>query len=291
MYRVLLLIPCALLFLGAEPAPIPKPSLNTEALDKLGWRLGCQAYTFRKLTLFETLDVLSAMGIRYVELYPGQRLSPQHGDTKCNHDMPQELIDELLAKCKAVNVTPVNYGVVMLPNDEAKSRKVFEFAKKMGMETIVSEPPADALPLIDKLAGEYNIKMAIHNHPKPSKYFEPESVLKVIDGCSDRVGACADVGHWTRSDLSAVECLRKLEGKIISLHFKDVAPETPNKDDVVWGTGKTDIAGVMKELARQKVPGKPLFAIEYETGEGAELIANVSKSVEYFSQVATELTK
>ena len=35
------------------------------ALEQLGWRLGAQAYTFRALTLYETIDTLNALGIKY----------------------------------------------------------------------------------------------------------------------------------------------------------------------------------------------------------------------------------
>jgi hypothetical protein len=105
MHRCLAVLLVCALFVGAEsaqpkPSDIPKPKLDEEALDKLGWRLGCQAYTFRKLTLMDTIDVLQALGIKYIELYPGQVLSESHGKTKFNHDVPQELIDEVLAKCK-----------------------------------------------------------------------------------------------------------------------------------------------------------------------------------------------
>lgn len=50
-----------------------------------------------------------------------------------------------------------------LPNDEAQCRKVFDFAKEMGIETIVSEPPKEAFDLIEKLCEEYKINVAIHN--------------------------------------------------------------------------------------------------------------------------------
>jgi hypothetical protein len=43
----------------------------------------------------------------------------------------------------------------------------------------------------------------------------------------------------------------------------------------------------MTELKRQGI--KPFFAIEYETGQGTELVRNVAMSVEYFSLVATHL--
>jgi sugar phosphate isomerase/epimerase len=196
------------------------------------------------------------------------------------------LVDGLIKKLKDANVTPVLYGVVGLPNDEAQQRKVFEYAKKLGLETIVSEPPADAFELIDKLANEYQINVAIHDHPKPSHYWNPDAVLKVCEGRSRRIGACADIGHWARSELVPAECIKKLEGRIVSLHVKDIDEK---KEDVVWGNGKVDVRAVLVELHRQGA--KPVFSIEYEKGKGDELVANVAKSVEFFNSVVTELAK
>jgi len=253
-------------------------------MEKLGWRLGSQAYTFRKLSLFETIDLLSAMGIRYIEMYPGQRYSPEKADVKADHNMPDELVEQLIAKLKEKNVTPVLYGVVPLPNDEAKSRKVFEFAKKMKLEGIVSEPPLDAIALIDKLAGEYGIKVAIHDHPKPSLYWDCKTVLEATKD-AQHVGACADIGHWRRSGLEPAECVKMLKGKIISSHLKDIDEK---KEDVPWGTGTVGVRAVLEELHRQQAKNI-IFSIEYEKGEGDELIANVAKSVEFFNQVVSEL--
>ena len=270
---------------GQEEKPIPKVKLNEAAMEKLGWRLASQAYTFRKLSLFETIDLLSAMGIRYIELYPGQRFSPQHGDLKHDHNLPAERVDELIAKLQSANVTPVLYGVVGLPNDEAKCRAVFEYAKKLKLEGIVSEPPSAAIGLIDKLAAEYGIPVAIHNHPQPSHYWNPDAVLEATKDAK-HIAACADIGHWRRSDLAPAESIKKLEGKIISLHVKDI---DENKHDVVWGTGKVDVRAVLEELKRQG--GKYIFSIEYEATEGDELIANVAKSVGFFNSVVTDLAK
>jgi sugar phosphate isomerase/epimerase len=274
----------ALVTAVSTAAPPPTTATpNQQALDKLGWRLGCQAWTFRKLSLFETIDLLDALGIRYIEMYPGQRLSPDRPGAKADHNMSEELVHELQEKLKSKNVTPVCYGVVGLSKDEAESRKVFEWAKKMKVETIVSEPPADAIPLIDKLAAEYGITVAIHDHPKPSAWWNCETVLKHTKDAK-HVGACADIGHWRRSGLEPVECVKMLEGKIVSLHVKDIDDK---KEDVIWGTGTVDVRAVLEELHRHKA--KPIFSIEYEKGEGDELVANVAKSVEFFNRVASEL--
>ena len=34
------------------------PRIDNAALDKLGWKLGVQAYTFREMSLEDTLDML-----------------------------------------------------------------------------------------------------------------------------------------------------------------------------------------------------------------------------------------
>ena len=128
---------------------------------------------------------------------------------------------EIKKKLADSGVKLVNFGVCGLL-EGPPSRKTFEFAKDMGIETIVSEPAEDAFDALDKLCEEYEINIAIHDHPKPSHYWNPDTVLKVCKGRSKRIGACADTGHWMRSGLNPIECLKKLEGRIISFHFKDL---------------------------------------------------------------------
>lgn len=258
-------------------------NLNHQALDKLGWRLCCQAWTFRQLSAYETIDTVSRLGIRYIEFYPGQRLSPEQPVLKLDHNLPAERVDAVAARLKEARVRPVNYGVVALPNDEAGARKVFDFAHKLGLETVVSEPPEDAFPLLDRLCEEYRINVAIHDHPKPSRYWNPETVLKVTQGRSKRIGACADTGHWKRSGLVPVECMRMLEGRIISFHLKDL---NEMMQDVPWGSGVCDVVGILKEAGRQKL--RPILSIEYERTSGAELLTNVEKCRDFLNKLAGE---
>ncbi|HEY3412647.1 MAG TPA: sugar phosphate isomerase/epimerase [Armatimonadota bacterium] len=273
---------------GAAPAlpkGVAKPHLNYAAMNKLGWKLSCQAYTFRDMTLFETIDTLQAIGIRYIELYPGQRFSPDN-PASFDHNASPEMIAQLQRKLKAARITAVNYGVVGLDDNEAGDSKVFDFARKMKLITIVSEPPESAMPMLDRLCKEYKINVAIHDHPTPSHYAVPETVLAATKGLSKRVGSCADTGHWYRSGRVPVECLRQLKGRIISLHFKDLDAE---KRDAPWGTGVLDASKMLEELKRQKFRG--VFSIEYESTTGAELVSNVAKCCQFFSDEAVRLTK
>ena len=268
---------------GAQTAPAPK--LNYAAMNKLGWKLSSQAWTFNSKTLFETIETLNKLGIRYIEMFPGQKIS---ADIPAGFDqnVSQENLDKVLAQCKKFNVTPVAFGVTGVPGDEAGARKLFEFGKKLGLLNIVCEPDENAMPMLDKLATEFKINVAIHNHPNPSHYWNPDTVLKVCAGLSNRVGSCSDTGHWPRSGLVPMDCLKKLKGRIIEFHFKDL--DATNGDNP-WGTGVNDAAGMLKEIKAQGFKG--VFSIEYERTGGQELYDNVSKCVVWFSEQATKLAK
>lgn len=254
--------------------------------QKLDWRLGCQTYTFRHFTLFEAIGKNAALGLRYVEAYPGQMLSPEQPTTKFNHLLPQEQLDEVKAKLECAGVTLVNYGVVALP-DEEERQQVFDFAKEMGIETIVCEPPLESLNRVEELCKQYDINAAIHNHPDPSIYWNPDTVVAACKGRSAYIGACADTGHWVRSGVNPLEAMRKLEGRIISLHIKDVDRQGPDAQDVPWGTGVGDVMALLDEVRRQNL--KPVFSIEYEGAGEEDPTPEVAKCVEFYSCVCQGL--
>jgi len=272
---------------AAETAiEVPKIKMNHEAMEKVGFRLAFQAWTFNKLTTFETLDLMQQLGVRYLEIFPGQTLSKDLPGAKTDHNMTDEQIAAFKAKLKSAGVTVVNYGVVGVGKDEKSARPVFEFAKKLGLETIVSEPATDpkVFEMLDKLCQEYGVNLACHDHPKPSPYWDPATVLKLTEGRSKRIGACADTGHWYRSGLVPIDCLKQLKGKIISLHYKDL---NKNKGDVPFGEGLGDAKGQLVELKAQGFKG--VFSIEFERTSGQELVNNVAKCCENFSKMCEEL--
>jgi len=107
-------------------------TMTAQAQDQ--WRLGMQAYSFNRFTFYEAVQKNKALGMRYIEAYPGQKLSADHGDAQFHHNMSPKLALEVKQMLKAQGVTLVNYGVVGLPNNEDECRKVFNFARAMGIE-------------------------------------------------------------------------------------------------------------------------------------------------------------
>ena len=133
------------------------------------------------------------------------------------------------------------------------------FQGVIGIETIDGEPPPEAFDMLEKLCDEYRINIAVHNHAKPSPYWRPETLMKLFQGRSRRIGACCDTGHWARSGLDPLETLRKLQGRILTFDLKDVNSEGVC---VPFGTGKGDIRGILAELRRQRFRG--VIGIEYD---------------------------
>ena len=266
-------------------SPAHAESPGEAAAEKLGWHLATKAYTFRAITLYETIDIAHTMGLKYFELNPTQKLSAEN-PVNTNDTLPPELRAALKAKFAAAGIKVANYGVVKLTADEAADRKIFEFAKDMGIATIVSEPPPEAFDLLDKLTAEYGINVAIHNHPKPSHYWNPQTVLDSIKGHGPRIGACADTGHWPRSGLDPVESIKKLDGHIISLHFKDLNERSAGAHDVIWGTGSSNVKAMLAELHRQGFSG--VFSVEYEYNWTSSM-PDIEESIKYFKKVAAEL--
>jgi sugar phosphate isomerase/epimerase len=260
-----------------------KSKRDDSASEKLGMKLSLQCWTYNRLTFFETADRAAALGVRYLEIFPGQKLKPG-SDEKVSRNMSDEVANEIKKKLNdAGGLKLVAYGVDSIPTDEAGARKTFDWAKKMGLAVLVTETtPNDT---IEKLANEYKIRVALHNHPRT---WPPDQVLKACEGRSKLVGSCSDTGHWMRANFVPVEAMKKLEGRIEHLHFKDLN-DFGQGHDVVWGTGKGDVKGMLTELKRQGYKG--YMSIEYEFGDLAHLDSNLPKCVKYFDETLTELAK
>jgi sugar phosphate isomerase/epimerase len=174
-------------------------------------------------------------------------------------------------------------------NTIAKWKKDFELAKQLNVKYVTAEPAVHQLDMVDSLAGVYGIKVAIHNHWKGnSAYWHPDSVLLALKN-HPNFAACPDLGHWPKSGINPVEGLKKLEGRIIAIHLKDiVAYNNPKLTDVPVGTGVINFPAVFEELKRQKFKGH--IMIERDTKEKPSNLASVIQTVNYYRETLKLLT-
>jgi sugar phosphate isomerase/epimerase len=273
------------------------------AADKLGWKLAVHSYTFNKYSIFDAIDKTAEVGAKYMSVSGGvNRMVDgklQRAPTPTLPDADFAAIQARM-KAKGINTKFVNMGVVKPTTDEAESRKIFEGAKRLGIDVLVAEPETHnkveelgpVMDVCEKLAKEFNIKVAIHNHPGPKNfYWNPDTVLTAVKGRSPLLGVCADVGHYVRSGLDPVACLKKLEGRIIALHFKDLVKDKDAKGkeimhDVPWGTGISNAKAMLAELKRQGFRGA--FCIEYEYN-WEKSVPEITQCVKFFNAACAEL--
>ena len=195
MIKTFLLLAGALL--GAAGLLAQEASSPASPAAKLGWQVSMHAYTFKEFPIAEAIDKTAALGLKYMSLSGTVNLD---GHTKAGTiDLSDEQMGAIRDRLRNAGITLVNMGVVKLPPDEAQSRKVFDFARKWGIPVLVAEPEEPALDLVEKLCKEYNIKVAIHNHPKPSHYWNPETVLAAV---KDRARS------WAPAPIPATGCGR-----------------------------------------------------------------------------------
>ncbi len=278
--------------LGDLPAPtLPSARLTpaTKAQEQLGWRLGMTAYTFHKYTLFEAIDKTKELGLSYFGGLSFQKVS---SDIPKNFDcqLSDKELEQIRLKLDSAGIRLLTHFYAQIPGNEEDCRRVFEFGRKMGIETFISEPPLDALDTIERFCDEYDINLAIHNHGKDQSphYWHPEKILQVCDGRSHRIGVCADVGYWMRSGIDPVEGLRVLGKRLIAIQMHDLDILSKEGHDVPWGTGAGGTETILKEIKRLRV--KPtMFGLEYSY-DWYDSMPEIAQSVDFFNSVSLQLT-
>lgn len=279
--------------LGDLPAPTVPSAWATPAVraqEKLGWRLALTAYTFHKYTLFETIDKTAQLGLPYLEGLSFQKVST---DIPKNFD-PQLSDEELIKireKLDTAGVRLLTYYYGRIPGDEAGCRKVFEFGRKIGIETFLSEPNPKDLDMIERFCNEYQINVALHNHDAKASpnYWRPELILKHCEGRGPRIGACADMGYWMRSGVDPIEGVRLLKGRLLNVQMHDLNEVTPAGTDVPWGTGAGKTEQFLQEVS--KLGLRPTaFGVEYSRN-WLENMPECRECINFFNKTSLRLAK
>ncbi len=246
--------------------------------------MAMQCWTFRKFTFMETLPKVEALGIKILEAFPGQKIYPNKEATM-GPGMSDEDIKAVKDALKKHSITLKAFGVTNFDPSKEAARPTFEFAKTMGIKIIVIEPKYDDYKFIEELVKEYNIKIAVHNHAKPSKYWNPETVLTNVRGLDKRIGVCGDTGHWLRSGIDPVDAIRLCGDRMINMHLKDLDQfGIKEAQDVPFGSGKANVHDILAELTLQGYSGS--LSVEHERGSDAmNPSPPIKKGLEYIESI------
>ena len=249
----------------------------SSTVEAVSFKLGVAGFTFNKRTIDDALAIMQKADVHYL----------------CVKDfhLPFTATDAEIAvfkeKCAAYGVTPYAIGPVYV-KDATKLREQFEFARRLGVGTIVGVPyePTDEkdswskrrgsralLMEVDKLVKEFDVRYAIHNHgpASPDMYPDVEYGWNLVKDLDPRIGFCIDVGWEYGSDKNPAETIRKYGARIYDAHIKNFPPGEKNGGAIPLPRGKIDLVPVFQAFADVGYDG--VCSLEYAKNYEDNLLA------------------
>jgi sugar phosphate isomerase/epimerase len=238
--------------LAAALAWLSVPAL---AADNYDLKIGMQTWTLRNLNFDQVVEFCVKHKIKYLQLIP-------------NHINPNGSKEEWQKKKDILEkngLVPYTFGVAGTSLNKEDNRKLFEFAKFMGMKLVAVEPgDYKILDNLEELAKEYDIKVCIHNHDIKSPYGNPAVVRNLIKHRDARIGVCMDAGWVATTRIDVPKTYREYNGRVYDIHLKDKkvhgGPNGDRWDDTFLGEGDAKLAELFKVLKESKYDG--VLAIE-----------------------------
>lgn len=262
---------------GLALASVPRPALGAvvkaprDPFD--GLKIGLASYSLRKMSLDDVIAVMKKAGVKYVSL------KDVHLPMKSTPEERRETRNKL----EAAGLVLISAGVMYMKNNEGEIRAAFDYARDAGIPTIVAMPNADALDTVEKMAKEYNIRVAIHNHGPTDKNFpSPFDVMAAVKDRDEHMGLCIDVGHTVRIGVDPIAAIEQCSGRLYDFHIKDETAAKPEGKPTEVGRGVIDIVGVLKAL--RNVNYAYHVGLEYEANADAP-VPGVMESYAYMRGV------
>ena len=240
------------------------PTLVAETTPVAGdadLKLTVQTWSFRLFDLDEGIRKTRQAGVRHIEIAGGVKLK---GESKRASQMSADEKKWIRSVLEENEVIAISLGGCQGTPQE------FEFANEMGLKCLQGEPPVENLVNVSQLAEKHQVRFTVHNHPKPSRYWNYKETLERIKDCTPWLGLCPDTGHMTRSGIDPLTAIRELKGKIYNIHLKDLnailSSDNPAEKlhDVPWGTGHGQVEAILNELVAQKVQAPVIIEYEYK---------------------------
>ena len=193
-----------------------------------GIKLAMAGYTLNKFKTDEALAFCERHGFRYLCVK----------NFHLPFDSTAAQVAEFRRKCADRGVTPYGVGPIsMFSADEAT--KYFDYAAALGVDLIVGVPGVKTGPnwkdchsdrtmceVCSKLADEYKMRFAIHNHGRNPKTGNPKlypavpETYELIRDLSPRMGFCVDWAYTFADGLDCADVARTYRDRIFDGHVR-----------------------------------------------------------------------
>ncbi|MSU62429.1 MAG: sugar phosphate isomerase/epimerase [Pedosphaera sp.] len=237
--------------------------------------IGVQTWTLRNLNFDQMVEFSTKHKIKYLELIPG-------------HIDPKSTMEDLKKK-KAIfeknGLVPYSFGVAGTSLNKEENRKLFDFAKFMGMKLLVVEPNDFRIfDSLEELVKEYDIKIAIHNHGIKSMYGNPLVVRTLLKNRDARIGVCLDAGWIASARFDPSKVFKEYEGRVYDIHLKDKKVSSTETGDVAVdtfiGDGNAKLKDFFKTLKEARYSG--VLAIETDN-DLKDPTEHVTKALKFYA--------
>lgn len=241
-------------FAGAALAPGFSSSSSAAENTSPALKLGVASYSLREFSRSLAIKMVKKLNAPYINIK--------------EFHLPYRSSAEELAKGRAeferAGLTITGGGTINLQKeDPADIRRYFDYAKASGMPLMVVAPTAKTVPMIEKIAIEYHIQVAIHNHGPEDRHFPtPQSALKLVKNMHPLMGLCIDVGHTARTGVDVVESIAEAGNRLLDMHVKDLRDMAEKGSQCIVGEGKMPITKIFRLLKKMKYQGGVM--LEYE---------------------------
>lgn len=231
-----------------------KVGVAAESAAGNGFHLGVCTYSFREFQRKLAISMIKKLGVTYVSVK--------------EFHLPYNSTRDEIAKArsefqKAGLIIASGGNIDLLNEDPAVLRRSFEYARACGMPIMVSAPTHRTLPAVEKLAREFDIKVAIHTHGPEDQHFpSPQVVLQAVKNMDPRMGLCMDVGHSMRAGADVVEEIVNAGPRLLDLHFKDLKNRNEKESQCDVGEGVMPVVAIFKQLRKTGYRG--CVNLEYE---------------------------
>jgi sugar phosphate isomerase/epimerase len=256
---------------GAESAPLA-------AGTRRALTLGVASYSMREFTLDQALEMAKTLGVTHMTFK----------DVHIPRTDPPAATRALRAKIEAAGITIMGGGTITIPNDPAKIKQEFEYAKNAGFPLIFVDPEPAALDTIEQMAKTYDIRVAIHNHgPEDKRWPRPQDAYAAVKSRDKRLGLCIDIGHTTRTGTDPVQACRETRDRLYDMHVKDLALKSEKESQVEVGRGVIDFPALFKTLIDIGYQGQ--VGLEYEI-KAKDPLPGMIESMAYMRGVLAAVT-
>ncbi len=243
-----------------DASTLPSARITPAALaqDKLGWGIAFDPRTRPPASLFEAIDRTAALGLSHLVASDWLPIAPGRLG-RFDARLPADDRLSIRLKLDDAGVRILAWRIDRAPADPADWPSIFQFARNLGIESLIVEPPLESLKALESLCAAHGMQLAIpiHKHASAPAFRSLEGFLETCPADMRHLGVWAGIEQWAASGIDPVRAVQRIGRR---LFIVALPPSLASRSD-----GADALASLVRAMAAQfhRVGIRPiLFALD-----------------------------